>query len=460
MILETIGLGAVLLGTIYYRATIDYRMIKPWVQKWNTFMVSMGIKNKLENTFEVSKVTILENGIVYLVNIPAGLTVKKLEAIKDEIDSFFEGVTTIKRIDFSSNCIVKIIMKDISDYEFEPVKCSESELFIGKTLDLENYKIDLTKAAAHVLIGAPSGKGKSFLLASILTNLIYNSSNKIDLYLLQIMKGDVSNFEDCKCVKYTAYTLQEIAWGLNKAVEIIKERDKKFRAIGINNLKNYNKHYSNSKLKRIYLVTEEISFFMPSDLDSPEEKNIKAMCLENLKVIVKAGRSTGVHLISVTQRSTIENIPSTMKSMMIRISLGQISSIDSRNIIESDDAIYLRDKECIVYGDTADNRAIRVPTIDEDFKVLNKYVPEVKIPIKLKEKDDYSTAVMNEEPKNNNVEEIEVTQTNIIEFPKSKNERFSFEGPKFKIIDLEESAIDSNEEKKKLKCRKGVYVED
>ena len=462
MILETIGLGVVLLGTIYYRATIDYRAIKPWLNKWDTFMISMGIKNKLENTFEVSKVTLLENGVVYLVNIPAGLTVKKLESIKDEIDSFFEGVTTIKRIDFSSNCIVKIIMKDISDYEFEPVKCSESELFIGKTLDLENYKIDLTKSAAHILIGAPSGKGKSFLLASILTNLIYNSSKKIDLYLLQLMKADVSNFENCKCVKYTAYTLEEIAWGLNKAVEIIEERDKKFRAVGVNNLKNYNKHYPDTKFKRVYLVTEEISFFMPSDSDSSDVKEIKAKCLENLKTIVKAGRSSGVHLISVTQRSTVENIPSTMKSMMIRVSLGQISAIDSRNIIESDAAIYLKDKECIVYGDIPGTTPIRIPTVDEDFLILNRYVKEIKIPTKIKEKDK---ATDNENKSINKIEDvIEVAPTsNVVEFPKPIKGEFEFKGPEFKVINFEETAIGkttSSSKEKKIKKRKGVYMED
>lgn len=461
MIIETIVVGLAAIGVGYYAFTDDYRRFKKYSQRWYLLMDSLGMRNKFDKTYEVEKITLLENGIVFMLDIPAGFSVKRLEAIKEEIDTFYKGITTIRRLKFNNKCIVKIITKDISDFKFEPVKCKEYELYIGKRLDLENYILDLTKAAAHVLIGAPSGKGKSFLLASILTNLIYNSSNKIELYLLQLMKADVSNFENCRCVKYTAYTLEEIRWGLKKAVEIIEERDKKFRAVGINNLKNYNKHYPNSKLKRMYLITEEISFFMKSDADVEDVKAIKAECLEYLKTIVKAGRSSGVHLISVTQRSTIENIPATMKSMMIRISLGQISSIDSRNIIESDDAIYLDDKECIIYGDNPDKTPVRIPTVDEDFRVLNKYVPEIKIPIKLKEKDNKTNEILKEEPKEvkENNEAIELVPNNIIDFPKAKNEEFNFEGPKFKVLDLEESAIDSNEEKK-LKCRKGVYVED
>lgn len=430
----------------YYRVTMDKRFYKPYMDKWNTLMESSNIKNNMNITFTPLKINVLENAIVYVLNIPAGLTVSKLESIKEEINSYFKGVTTIQRVKFADYCIVKIITKDLSDYEFEPIKCSESELFIGKTLDNENYKIDLTKASAHLLIGAPSGKGKSFLLASILTNLIYNSSNKIELYLLQIKKGDVGIFENCKPTKYTAYTLEEVAWGLEKLVKISDERDKKFNTLGVKNLKHYNKHYPKNKMKRIYTVTEEISFFMPNDTDNDNIKKLKACCLEALKTLVKAGRSAGIHIISVCQRSTIENIPSTMKSMMIRISLGQISAIDSKNIIESNSAIYLGNKECICYGYEPEQKTIKIPTIDEDFLILHKYVEEIKIPGTINNAQ--------KEMKVNNIPKV----TNNSPQENKPIPQFNFIGPSFKII--EESAIDSTKEDKKIKKRKGVYIEE
>lgn len=456
MIFHMLLVGAATIGVGYYRATMDKRFYKPYIKKWEDLMRNMRIKNEDGNTFEPIKISVFDNGITYVVNIPVGLKVDKLESVIDEINTCFEGVTTIQRVKFSNYCIVKIITKDISDFQFSPVKCKEYELYIGKTLDLQDYKIDLTKSAAHLLIGAPSGKGKSFLLASILTNLIYNSSNNIEIYLLQIMKGDIANFEKCKPVKFVAYTLEEVAWGLEKAVEIIKNRDKKFRSVGINNLKNYNKHYPKSKLKRVYLVTEEISFFMANDIDNDVEKELKARCLEALKTIVKAARSVGLHLITVTQRSTVDSIPSLMKSMMIRVSLGQISAIDSRNIIECDDAIYLDDKECFVYGDTPGLTPVKIPTIDEDFNVLNKYVPEIKTPTALDKPKEYikvENKIENKETKSIDLGNKEIKK-------ESKEFTFSFKGPDFKIVDLQRAIDSTKKTHKKIETRKGVYIEE
>lgn len=454
MFLQLILSGVALAGSIYYRVSMDSRANKPHMMKWNKLMAGTGIKNKNDETFTPFKIITTENSIIYFINIPPGLKVDALDGIRKEINTYFQGITTIKKNKFENYCTVKIVTKDISDFEFKPVKCVEYEIYIGKTLDLEDYKVDLTKSAAHVLIAAPSGKGKSFVLASILTNLIYNSADKIELYLLQIMKGDVSNFEKCKPVKFTAYTLEEVVWGLEKLVDIINKRDRKFRDVGINNLKNYNKHYPKARLKRIFAVAEEISFFMSNDIDDENNKQLKARALEALKVIIKAGRSVGCHLITVSQRGTVDSLPSLMKSMMIRVCLGQISSIDSRNIIESDDAIYLEDKECYVYGDVPGLNLIKIPTIDEDFSILNKYVPEIKTPKSMKKK--------NAETKNppaplerNNEEKI-ISE----EIPLEQN---IYAGPKFNLIDLSKSsdnAVNKKLSAKKIINKKGIYKED
>lgn len=454
MLLQLALVGSATIGLLYYRSTMDYRKIKPYIKKWEAFMSATGIKNKKDETFAPVNIEPMENGVVYLIDIPAALKVEKLEEIKNEINTYFKGVTTIKKVKFSSYCVVKIITKDVLDYEFKPVKCSSTEIYVGKTLALEDYKVDLTKGPAHLLIGAPSGKGKSFLLATILTNLIYNSSKEIEIYLLQIMKNDVALFKDCKCVKYSGFTLEDVTWGLEKLVEISRERDKKFSTLGIKNLKHYNAHYPKNKMKRIFAVTEEISFFMESSTDTEEIKELKNRCYEAFKEIVKSSRSSGIHLVTVTQRSTVDNIPSTMKSMMCRISLGQLSAIDSRNIIESNSAIYLEDKECIVYGDKPGEEIIKIPTVDEDFKILNKYVPEIKLPI------DSIKKVENNNEVNKAVNETLEIKDNVIPLMPKINDKENFIGPEFKILNLE-TAIDKIEKNdKKIKNRKGVYKED
>ena len=207
-------------------------------------------------------------------------------------------------------------------------------------------------------------------------------------------------------------------------------------------------------MKRIFAVTEEISFFMETSADTEEVKKLKARCYEAFMSIVKASRSSGIHLVTVTQRSTVDNIPSTMKSMMCRISLGQLSAIDSRNIIESDSAIYLENKECIVYGDKPGEEIIKIPTVDEDFKILNKYVPEIKLPAKSVKEFENNTP---EKLKTNKEETItNIVKDNVIPLANKADNKI-FIGPEFKILNLE-AAIDKID--KKIENRKGVYREE
>lgn len=449
MVTEMLLVGGVTIGLSYYRATMDKRLCKTYANKWLNLMKSLNLVNNLGDTFTPIKVTIIDSSIVFTIKIPAGLTFSKLEATKEAIDSYFKGVSLIEKIKFSDCCIVKVITKNISDYNFEPIKCSDSQLYIGKTLDNENYIIDLNKAAAHLLIGAPSGKGKSFLLASILTNLIYNSSDKIDLYLLQTKKSDVRIFEHCKPTKYLASSLIDVETALKELVRISDERDALFSKLAVKSISHYNSHYPDSTLNRIYVVTEEISFFMPNDTDDEETKMIKASCLESLKTLVKAGRSSGIHIISLCQRSTIENIPSLMKSMMIRISLGQISAIDSKNIIESDSAIYLDDKECLTYGYEPGEKTIHIPNIDEDFNILQKYVKEIKTP---------STIGVNSKEC-----PIVIKTNNIIEKPIFTEKIETKENSNFKILDknlINKLNSSSNKKDKRILHRKGIYIAD
>lgn len=94
--------------------------------------------------------------------------------------------------------------------------------------------------------------------------------------------------------------------------------------------------------------------------------------------IAKAGRSVGIHLISCVQRSTATNLPPDLKSQVARISFRQKSIIDSINIINTDQARKLKERECIVNA-KSDTTLVKVPWVDEDYILLNKYVPEINI---------------------------------------------------------------------------------
>lgn len=382
MIAEALILSSILTGTLYYKLSKNSKDKREIISKWNNLMANLEKNENNEEKYKVVHVVILDNKVIFDVEIASGKSFSGLLSKKNEIENAFKGICILEQIKFSNRAKVTIITKNIMDFDFEPVPTKPHELYIGKNISGENHLIDVTKAC-HLLIAGATGFGKSFLIANILTNLIYNAKNDIEIHLNQVMKSDLGLFQDCKPVKFVAFNLDEVVLDLEKIYKTLEKRNNLLKESSCKNLEHFNKYNHNNKLKRIYLFMEEISFFMPNENDKEDIKLLKDKAWEYIKAIVKAGRAAGIHLICVTQRSTITNLPSDVKSCMCRISLKQFSTVDSRNIIETDDAIYLEDRECICYGDGNLQQIIKIPVIDEDFKLLQRYVPEIKIPGKV-----------------------------------------------------------------------------
>lgn len=373
-------------GLVCYRATMDSRKIRPYRDRWNNLMSELDLFSKSsKSTFFINSVEFIENGFIANMFIPDGLSYKDIEKHTEAIENSFCANITIENKEFSNICTIKFIDKELEDYYFIPVKTKEFELFFGKTYDNKNYILDMNKNSHIIFLGA-TGKGKTIELMMVLTNLIYNSSDKIELHLSQIAKSETGMLRDCECIKFYSTKLEDVALDLERVAKQINYRSERFDYEGVSNIQEYNKYNKNRQMKRIYYVIEELSFFMPQPSDLDEIKDLKNRCWSAILDIVKAGRSVGVHFLSVSQRSTCTNLPSDVKSQMTRVSFAQISKVDSQNAIECDNAIYLKEKQCLVYGDSRPMETIKVPTLKNSYISLHEFVPEIRIPRKYKEK--------------------------------------------------------------------------
>ncbi|WP_252242919.1 FtsK/SpoIIIE domain-containing protein [Clostridium sp. ZS2] len=352
-------------------------------------MNGIGIKNKNDETFNIYKIEPKSYGYIAYLNNVKGLSIEHLESKLNILECNLNSIINIEKDRFEDYIKMYIVNKDIAKFKFAPVKTSTNKIYIGKDFKGQDYFLDLNKDP-HVLIGGATGTGKSFLLASILANLIYNSSKNIDMYMLQICKSEISAFSSCGCVKASAYTKSECLNYIAKLCNILDERAELFKKHGIRNITQWNTHFKDNKMKRIICVIEEISFFI-------DQLDIWA----GIMMIAKAGRSVGIHIISCVQRSTATNIPPDLKSQMTRISFRQKSSIDSTNIINTSDAIKLKERECIVDGNN-DYIMIKTAWIDEDYILLHKYVQDIKIPTK-----EEKAKILNVKKANNKIYTIE-----------------------------------------------------
>ncbi|MCI1478202.1 MAG: hypothetical protein LKH93_19750 [Clostridium beijerinckii] len=394
-----------------YLNSSDERKFK---NNFNDVMLKTGIKNKEDETFKIYKIIPTSYGYICYLKNTKGLSVEHLESKINILEGNLNSIVQLEKGRFKNYIKMYIVNKDIDKFKFKPVKCLNHLLWIGKDFKGQNYFIDVNKDP-HLLIGGTTGTGKSFLLASLLANLIYSASKYIDLYLLQICKSEISAFENCDCVIYSAYNEEMCKVALLKLLKELDRRSGQFKKFGIRNITQWNNHKKDKYMKRIYIVIEELSFFMETDL------------WEYIMKIAKAGRSVGIHLVSCIQRSTATNLPPDLKSQMTRITFRQKSSIDSINIINTPDAIKLKERECII-DSNSDYSLIKTPWIDEDYVLLNKYIPEIKIPTQEERQE-------------------------ILNVKKINNKIYCIEQPK--VIDINEDEI-QEEKPKNNKIRKGV----
>lgn len=319
--------------------------------------------------------------------LPIGITTDTLQNNYLEIKQAFK----LSSFHFfeEERLITLYAIKQYDFKPFKPYKLKPNEILIGEFIG-KYIVIDMNKFP-HCLIGGDSGTGKSRILFTILTNLI-SSSNKINLYLLQVRKNDLVLFRNCKQVKACSQTLEQVLESL-QGIDLELQRREALLDIekGYLNIADYN-NKSGENLKYIYVIIEEFSFLNISRADTKEEKAIKAECLKHIKSIVNVGRSSGVFLITSLQKPTNDSIPSDIKAQLTcRVSMMIKDKQTSIVVLGNDAAVELGDREfvCRTKG------TVKGYSLTIDFPEIQEYTkkstvvkqPKINSPIKEKVKN-------------------------------------------------------------------------
>ena len=356
MIVEGIGLG--IAGLLLYRSAKDeyykYKgMVEALPDKNKSFTNATGNKIKFIN---------YKDNVIRL-DIAGICGADTVESQKDFLKSYFR----VKDIEFTDNLNGKIDLKliDNSKFEknFEVIPQQEFEILTG----YKDYKPNLVNMNRfpNVLIGGDTGSGKSRFLMVLLSNLIANCPD-VELYFMQIRKSDLILFKDCKQCKYIARDLTKARNLLKHINDLCIERDQIIEQYtvsdGIFNIEDYNRHFKNNKMKYVYLVLEEFSFFMPNGADSKEEKQLKREILGYIRQIVNSSRSVGVFTITSLQKPTKDSIPTDIKSQLsVRVAFKLLDKENSIVILGNSSATKLKPLEAIIR--TNNQSIVNIPLI-------------------------------------------------------------------------------------------------
>jgi DNA segregation ATPase FtsK/SpoIIIE, S-DNA-T family len=330
----------------------------------------------------------------YALEIALGTKLSKITALANDLALATEAPTGQIRIEapIPGRNLVGIEIPNRS-LELVPLKTmlassvmqkSKSKLTVSLGLDVSGTPVvaDIAKMP-HVLIAGTTGSGKSVMMNSIISSLLFRASPaEVKLILV-----------DPKRVEFTVYNgiphlltpvivepekiLSALKWGMGE----MDRRYKLFAERSVRNIEGYNELSGFQALPYIVIIIDELADLM---MFAPVEVE------DAIARIAQMARATGIHLVIATQRPSVNVITGLIKANVpTRIAFSVSSMIDSRVILDSPGAEKLLGRGDMLYipPDQAKPSRIQGAFIDEKtgIKKLVDFLKSKNIPIEYTE---------------------------------------------------------------------------
>lgn len=198
---------------------------------------------------------------------------------------------------------------------------------IGKDITGQPVLADLSKMP-HLLIAGQTGSGKSVMINTVISSLLYRNSPS-DLKFILV---------DPKQVEFGAYNdiphlLSPVINEPEKCISALEwaviEMDRRLKAmseVGKRNIAEYNSLKKEEGMPYIVIVIDELA-----DLMMLASRNVETLIVR----LAQKARSAGIHLILATQRPSVDVITGLIKANIpARIAFTTASQVDSRTIID------------------------------------------------------------------------------------------------------------------------------
>jgi len=223
----------------------------------------------------------------------------------------------------------------------EPLKFA-----IGKDISGQATLGELNKMP-HLLIAGQTGSGKSVMINTLLTSLLYNNSpSEMKLILVDPKQVEMAPYDDIPhlltpVINEPEKTISALKWAVNEMERRYKLlADNKFRDIAT-----YNKmiqsgakkitvtddegapqEHNDGAMPYIVIVIDELA-----DLMMVASRDVEALIVR----LAQKARAIGIHLVLATQRPSVNVITGLIKANVpARIAFTVASQVDSRTILD------------------------------------------------------------------------------------------------------------------------------
>jgi DNA segregation ATPase FtsK/SpoIIIE, S-DNA-T family len=198
---------------------------------------------------------------------------------------------------------------------------------IGKDIAGQSVVGNLSKMP-HLLVAGQTGSGKSAMMNTLLTSLLYkNSPSELKLILVDPKQVEFAPYNDIPHLLTPVITEPEkCISALKWAVAEMERRLRTFAEVSKRNIGEYNLITQDEKMPYIVIVIDELA-----DLMMMAARDVESLIVR----IAQKARAAGIHLVLATQRPSVDVITGLIKANVpARIAFTVASQIDSRTIID------------------------------------------------------------------------------------------------------------------------------
>ncbi len=290
----------------------------------------------------------------YALEIAQGTKVSKITSLANDLALVTEAPTGQIRIEapIPGRNLVGIEIPNRS-LEIVPLKTmlasdimrkSKSKLTVSLGLDVSGSPVvaDIAKMP-HVLVAGTTGSGKSVLINSFISTLLFRASpSEVKLIMIDPKRVELTGYNGIPHLMTPVIVeVEKILASLKWAMDEMDRRYKTFAERGVKNIDSYNELAGFQALPYIVIFIDELAdlmSFAPVDVE------------DAIARLAQMARATGIHLVVSTQRPSVDVITGLIKANVpCRIAFNVSSMIDSRVILDTPGAEKLLGRGDMLY---------------------------------------------------------------------------------------------------------------
>jgi S-DNA-T family DNA segregation ATPase FtsK/SpoIIIE len=221
---------------------------------------------------------------------------------------------------------------------------AKSKLAVALGLDVSGKPLiaDIS-GMPHVLVAGTTGSGKSVMINTLITSLLFRTTpQEVRLILVDPKRVELTQYNDIPhlltpVIVEVDQTLSALKW----AVDEMDRRYKMFSSAGARNILSYNEMQGYQALPYIVIFIDELAdlmMFAPAEVE------------DKITRLAQMARATGIHLVLSTQRPSVNVITGLIKANIpTRVAFNVSSMIDSRVILDTPGAEKLLGRGDMLY---------------------------------------------------------------------------------------------------------------